>query len=46
METQERQQAMSATKPGGSMNATLMEQKLMDIDRKYGVKRQLLGQGV
>jgi hypothetical protein len=45
METQERQQAMSATKPGGSMNATLMEQKLNEIDRKYGVKRQLLGQG-
>ena len=46
METQERQLAMSATKPGGSNNSTVMEQKLLDIDRKYGVKRQLLGQGV
>ena len=46
METQERQQAMSANKPGGSLHSTQMEQRLMEIDRKYGVKRQLLGQGV
>ena len=46
METQERQQAMSATQQGGSMHITKMEQKLMEIDRRYGVKRQLLGQGV
>ena len=46
METQERQQAMSATQSGGSMHSTKMEQRLNEIDRKYGVKRQLLGQGV
>jgi len=46
METQERQQAMSATQSGGSLHTTKMEQRLMEIDKKYGVKRQLLGQGV
>ena len=46
METMERQQAMSATQPGGSLHTTTMERRLMDIDAKYGVKRQLLGQGV
>lgn len=43
METQERDQAMNIKRSGGTLEASAMERKLMDIDRKYGVKRQQLG---
>ena len=43
METAERDQAMNIDRPGGTLESTAMEARLMEIDKKYGVKRQMLG---
>ena len=46
LETQERESVMNVERPGGSMHIIELERKLSEIDAKYGVKRQMVGQGV
>ena len=45
METREREDAMRVERPGGSLHINELEKKLSEIDLKYGVKRQRVGQG-
>lgn len=45
LETMERENAMNVERPGGSLHINQLEQKLMEIDQKYGVKRLRVGQG-
>ena len=43
METAERDQAMNIKRQGGTLEVSAMEKRLIEIDQKFGVKRQRLG---
>lgn len=45
METRAREDVMRVDRQGGSMQVELLEQKLAEIDQKFGVRRQHVGQG-